>query len=123
MAVGLDATIPQIGYLIIAFAAAMALGGPFLTVALMKFRPKTALLSLFGIFLAGNLLAATAAGYGVMVVARVITGVASQAFFGIALSLCAQLTRPEVRGRAIAVVMDGLMLGTLLGMHRSVSTV
>ncbi|MER5387623.1 MFS transporter [Saccharopolyspora sp. NPDC002686] len=119
MAVGLDATIPQIGYLITAFAAAMALGGPFLSVALMKIRPKAALLGLFGIFLVGNLLAATAAGYGVMLVARIITGVASQAFFGIALSLCAQLTRPEVRGRAIAVVMNGLMLGTLLGMPLS----
>ncbi|MGP4017308.1 MFS transporter [Saccharopolyspora sp. 5N708] len=119
MADGLAASIPQIGYLITAFAAAMALGGPFLTVALLKVRPKPALLSLFAIFLAGNLLAATASGYGVMLVARIITGVASQAFFGIALSLCAQLTRPEVRGRAIAVAMNGLMLGTLLGMPLS----
>ncbi|KAA5826841.1 MFS transporter [Saccharopolyspora hirsuta] len=119
MAAGLGATIPQIGYLITAFAAAMALGGPLLTVVLMKTRPRAALLCLFAIFLGGNLLAATATGYGVMLVARVITGVASQAFFGVALSLCAQLTRPEVRGRAIAVVMNGLMLGTLLGMPLS----
>ncbi|MDA3649610.1 MFS transporter [Saccharopolyspora indica] len=119
MATGLGATIPQIGYLITAFAAAMAFGGPLLNVVLLRIRPRTALLSLFAIFLAGNVLAATAVGYGVMVVARVITGVASQAFFGVALSLCAQLTRPEVRGRAIAVVMNGLMLGTLLGMPLS----
>lgn len=119
MAAGLGATIPQIGYLITAFAAAMAFGGPLLSVVLLRIRPRTALLSLFAIFLVGNLLAATAVGYGVMVLARVITGVASQAFFGIALSLCAQLTRPEVRGRAIAVVMNGLMLGTLLGMPLS----
>ena len=33
----MDATIPQIGYLITAFAVAMAAGGPFLTVAVMKF--------------------------------------------------------------------------------------
>ncbi|WP_223843193.1 MFS transporter [Amycolatopsis methanolica] len=32
------------------------------------------------------------------------------------ISLTAQLTRSEVRGRAIAVVMNGLMLGTLLGL-------
>ncbi|MCI2421853.1 MFS transporter [Saccharopolyspora sp. K220] len=119
MADGLGATIPQIGYLITAFAAAMALGGPLLTVALLSVRPKPALLALFAIFLAGNLLAATASGYGVMLVARIITGVASQAFFGIAISLCAQLTRPEMRGRAIAVAMNGLMLGTLLGMPLS----
>ncbi|MEU5954575.1 MFS transporter [Streptomyces sp. NPDC047525] len=119
MADGLDATIPEIGYLITAFAAAMAFGGPFLTIALLKMRQKSALTVLFGIFLAGNVLAALAPDYRTMLVARVITGVASQAFFGVSISLCAQLTRPEVRGRAIAVALNGLMLGTLLGLPLS----
>ncbi|MGX1132350.1 DHA1 family inner membrane transport protein [Streptomyces glaucescens] len=119
MADGLDATVPQIGYLITAFAVAMAAGGPFLTVALMKLPPRTALMALFAVFLAGNVLAATATGYGVMLAARIVTGIASQAFFGVGISLCAQLTRPEVRGRAIAVAMNGLMLGTLLGLPLS----
>ncbi|MFE6158051.1 MFS transporter [Streptomyces sp. NPDC056486] len=119
MADGLDATIPEIGYLITAFAAAMAFGGPFLTIALLKMRQKTALIVLFGIFLAGNVLAALAPDYRTMLVARVITGIASQAFFGISISLCARLTRPEVRGRAIAVALNGLMLGTLLGLPLS----
>ncbi|MFF8450738.1 MFS transporter [Streptomyces leeuwenhoekii] len=119
MADGLNATVPQIGYLITAFAVAMAAGGPFLTVALMKLPPRTALMVLFAVFLTGNVLAATATGYGVMMAARIITGIASQAFFGIGISLCARITRPEVRGRAIAVAMNGLMLGTLLGLPLS----
>jgi predicted MFS family arabinose efflux permease len=119
MAEGLDATIPQIGYLITAFAVAMAVGGPFLTVALMKIPPRTALMVLFVIFLAGNVLAATATGYGMMMAARIVTGIASQAFFGVGISMCAQITRPEVRGRAIAAAMNGLMLGTLLGLPLS----
>ncbi len=119
MADGLDATIPEIGYLITAFAVAMAVGGPFLTVAVLRLRQKHALMVLFAVFLAGNVLAATASTYGAMVVARVVTGVASQAFFGVSVSLCAQLARPEARGRAIAVAMNGLMLGTLLGLPLS----
>ncbi|GHG79729.1 MFS transporter [Streptomyces griseocarneus] len=119
MAGGLGVTVPQIGYLITAFAMAMAFGGPFLTVAVLRLRPKPALMALFLIFLVGNVLAATATGYALMLVARVVTGVASQAFFGVAISLCAQLTRPEVRGRAMAVVLNGLMLGTLLGLPLS----
>ncbi|GAA2287193.1 MFS transporter [Streptomyces ruber] len=119
MAEGLDATIPQIGYLITAFAVAMAVGGPFLTVALMRFPPRTALMVLFVIFLAGNVLAATATSYGTMMAARITTGIASQAFFGVGISMCAQITRPEVRGRAIAAAMNGLMLGTLLGLPLS----
>ncbi len=119
MADGLDATIPEIGYLITAFAMAMAFGGPFLTMAVTKARPKQALMVLFAIFLFGNILAATASGYAVMVVARVVTGVAAQAMFGVSISVCAQLTRPEVRGRAVSVVLNGLMLGTLLGLPLS----
>ncbi|GAB2911376.1 hypothetical protein GCM10022245_53170 [Streptomyces mayteni] len=33
-----------------------------------------------------------------------------------AISLCVRLARAEIRGRAIAVLMNGLMLGTLLGL-------
>ncbi|MCX4758007.1 MFS transporter [Kitasatospora purpeofusca] len=116
LAEGLDATVPQIGYLITAFSVAMSFGGPLLAVALLRTRQKAALMLLFAIFLVGNVLAATASGYPVMLAARVVSGVAAQAFFGISISLCAQLTRPEVRGRAIAVLMNGLMLGTLLGL-------
>ncbi|WP_078992836.1 MFS transporter [Streptomyces sp. MMG1121] len=116
MADGLHTTVPRIGYLITAFAAAMAAGGPVLTVLLRRLPPRTALLALLGLFLAGNVLAATATGYGTMLAARIVTGAASQAFFGVALSLCARLTRPEIRGRAVAVAMNGLMLGTLLGL-------
>ncbi|OUC94564.1 MFS transporter [Streptosporangium minutum] len=119
MADGLNATIPQIGYLITAFAVAMAAGGPFLTLAVLKLRPKPALMLLFAIFIVGNLLAATAPSYPVMMAARIITGVASQAFFGVAISLAVQLTPPQVRGRSIAVVMNGLMVGTLLGLPLS----
>jgi MFS transporter, DHA1 family, inner membrane transport protein len=116
MAAGLEVSIPQVGYLITAFAVAMAFGGPVLTMLVLRLRPKTALMVLFGIFLAGNVLAAAAAGYGAMVVARLVTGMAAQAFFGASISICAVLVRPEVRGRAFAVVMNGLMLGTLLGL-------
>jgi DHA1 family inner membrane transport protein len=116
IASGLDVSIPQVGYLITAFAAAMALGGPVLTVLAMRLRPKTALLLLFAVFLAGNVLAATAPGYPAMLLARLVTGAASQAFFGAAVSICVVLVQPEVRGRAISMVINGLMLGTLLGL-------
>ncbi|MEU8404413.1 MFS transporter, partial [Nonomuraea sp. NPDC048892] len=119
MAAGLGATIPQIGYLITAFAVAMTVGGPFLTIAVARLRPNPALTALFVIFLVGNVLSAVSGSYPAMLVARVITGVASQAFFGLAISLATQLTDERVRGRAIAVVLNGLMVGTLLGLPLS----
>ncbi|MCE6997648.1 MFS transporter [Saccharothrix sp. S26] len=116
MAAGLHVTIPEIGYLITAFAAAMAVGGPLLTVLMLRLRPKPALMALFAVFLVGNVLAATATGYDVMLAARVITGAASQAFFGVALSVTSAVVAPDLRGRATATVLNGLMLGTLLGL-------
>ncbi|WP_274912381.1 MFS transporter [Streptomyces sp. WZ-12] len=113
---GLGATIPQVGYLITAFAVAMALGGPFLATAVLKLPHKTALMVLFAIFLAGNILAALSTDYWTMAAGRVITGVASSAFLGVSLSIVAEITRPEVRGKAIGAAMNGLMLGTLLGL-------
>ncbi|WP_030672832.1 MFS transporter [Streptomyces sp. NRRL B-1347] len=116
MADGLGVTISEIGYLITAFAMAMAFGGPFLTAALLKLEQKRALMVIFAVFLTGNALAALAPDYRTMLVARVVTGIASQAFFGVGISMATQLTRPEIRGRAVAVALNGLMLGTLLGL-------
>ncbi|MDQ4110476.1 MAG: MFS transporter [Actinomycetota bacterium] len=116
LADGLGTGVEQIGYLVTIFAVAMAVGGPILTVLLLRVPPKTALMVIFAIFLVGNLLAALATSYSMMVVARIISGVASQAFFGVAVSLCARLVDERIRGRAVGVAMNGLMLGTLLGL-------
>ncbi|MGP3989633.1 MFS transporter [Streptomyces sp. 3N207] len=113
---GLDVTVSQVGYLVTAFAAAMTVGGPFLAAGVLRLRPKPALLLLFGIFLAGNVLAAVASSYAVMLVARIVTGTASAAFLGAAISLSVRLVRPELAGRAVSVALNGLMLGTLLGL-------
>ena len=116
LAAGLDATIAEIGYLVTVFAVAMAVGGPVFVFFLHRVPPKASLLTILTVFLIGNVIAIFASSYGVMVVARVVTGVASQAFFGVAISLCARLVDESMRGRAIGVAMNGLMLGTLLGL-------
>ncbi|GAA0222712.1 MFS transporter [Cryptosporangium japonicum] len=116
LSAGLDTGIAQIGYLVTVFAVSMAVGGPVLVLRLRRVAPKRALLIVLTIFFAGNLLAALAPTYWTMIVARIVTGAASQAFFGIAISLCVRAVAPEVRGRAVGVVMTGLMVGTLLGL-------
>ncbi|NUS92967.1 MAG: MFS transporter [Nocardia sp.] len=116
LAESLHTGIAQIGYLVTVFAAAMALGGPLLVLALLRIPPRTAITVVFAIFFAGNLLAALAPSYAVMLVARVVTGIAAQAFFGLAVSLALRLVGEQFRGRAVSVVMSGLMLGTLLGL-------
>lgn len=115
----LGVSIPEIGYLVTVFALAMALGGPPLTLAVMRMSTKRALLTLFIVFLIGNGLAALSTSYGMMLAGRLVTGAASGAFFGVALSAVAQITAPEVRGRATSLALQGLMLGTALGLPLS----
>lgn len=115
----LAATIPQIGYLVTAFALAMALGGPPLAMSVQRLRTNHAMLVLFIIFFIGNALAATSTSYGTMLAGRLVTGAASGAFFGVALSAVAQITASEARGRATSLALQGLMLGTALGLPLS----
>lgn len=55
-------------------------------------------------------------GYQVMVIARVITGIAAAAFFGVALTACAELVEPNLFSRAASMVLGGLMVGTVFGL-------
>ncbi|WP_248925118.1 MFS transporter [Paenibacillus hamazuiensis] len=109
-------TIAAVGYLISSYAAGMIVGGPLLTVVLLKVPRKQAFLALAFVFLAGQTLGALASGYGVMLAARIITGVSSAACFGVSLAICFSLVRPESHGQAASVVLGGLMVATALGL-------
>jgi predicted MFS family arabinose efflux permease len=112
----LGASVGEIGFLISLYSAGMVLGGPLITVGLMGVRRRTALLWLTAVFVAGQALGALATGYAVLGVARVITGVASSAFFGVAISLAVEMSPTAMQGRAAGTVLGGLMVATVLGL-------
>ncbi|OPA73602.1 MFS transporter [Paenibacillus selenitireducens] len=109
-------SVSAVGYLISGYAGAMVIGGPVLTVGLLNIPKKKALLALVTFFLIGQSLGALAWSYESMMVARIITGVASSAGFGVSLSICAGLVGPESRGRAASIVIGGLMVATVIGL-------
>ncbi|WP_408008093.1 MFS transporter [Pseudalkalibacillus sp. A8] len=111
-----DVSIPAIGYLISAYAVGMVIGGPILTIGLLKLPRKQALLTLSLIFLAGQIIGALATTYEVMMVARIITGVSSAAGFAVSISICASLVSPQLLGRASSIVLGGLMVATVIGL-------
>lgn len=111
-------SVAEIGYLISLYALGMAIGGPLVTALLLRLNApnKPALLVLLGLYVAGGALAALAPGYGVMAIARVVTGAASSACFGVALAIAADLVASQARGRAASIVLGGLMLAPVLGL-------
>ena len=111
-----NVSFPAIGYLVTIYAGTMAIGGPLLTVGLLKVSRKNALLGLIALFIVGQVIGSMAQGYNIMVVARVITGIAAAAFFGVALTTCAELVDQKLFARAASVVLGGLMVGTVFGL-------
>lgn len=109
-------SIPAVGYLVSVYAGGMVVGGPILTVALLRTPRKAALLSLLGLFVAGQTLGAMAPSYWVMLVARVITALAASAFFGLAAAACVELVGPSARARALSIVFGGMMLAQVVGL-------
>ncbi|SFD58957.1 Predicted arabinose efflux permease, MFS family [Actinopolyspora alba] len=116
MAQELGVSVSRVGYLISLYALAMAIGGPLLNTALLRLPRRWALMVLFGAFVTGEVLGALSPGYGSLLVARLITGAVSGAFFGVAIAAAIQLAGPNVAARASSVVLSGLMAGTVLGL-------
>ncbi|MCG8517877.1 MAG: MFS transporter [Pseudomonadales bacterium] len=118
LASALSVAVSDIGTLISLYAGGMVIGGPLLTLLILHrgVPNRRALLALLACYAIAQALAAQADSYAVMAVARVVTGVAASACFGIALAICAEVVSPERRGRASSLVFAGLMLATVLGM-------
>ncbi|UTM56218.1 MFS transporter [Photobacterium sp. CCB-ST2H9] len=116
LAADLGVSLAEIGYLVSTFAASMAIGGPLLMLVLSRFPPRTILVSLYAVFILGELFGALAQSYLQLVFARAVTGMVSGAFFGVSIGLCTRITAPQDTLRAIAMVLAGIMLGTIIGL-------
>ncbi|GJI99944.1 MFS transporter [Duganella rhizosphaerae] len=117
LALALGEPVTRIGYLISLYAIGMVVGGPLITVGMLKLRitKKDGLLGLLSLYVIAQSIAASATSYDVMACARLATGVAASACFGVSLAICADLVGVHARGRAAAVVIGGLMLASVVG--------
>lgn len=105
----------QAGYLISAYALAIVVGGPLLTIYLARFNKKTVLAGLMVLFIVGNLLSAFAPNYIVLIASRVITGLVQGPFYGIGAVVATNLVSEKMAGRAVGQMFAGLTLANVLG--------
>ncbi|WP_410639511.1 MFS transporter [Amycolatopsis sp. lyj-346] len=101
--------------LVTAFAIAYAIGSPLFAAATGTWERRTLLVAALAVTGAGNLFAALAPGYGSLLVARVVTAVGAAVFTPAASAVAAELTAPERRGRAVALVFGGLTVALIFG--------
>ena len=76
---------------------------------------KPLLLGLMAVFTLGNLASVLAPTYDTLMVSRFVAGLPHGAFFGIAALVAAHLMGPQNRAKAVAHVMSGLTVATVLG--------
>lgn len=107
-------SIATAGHLISAYALGVVFGAPLLAVV-HKFAPKTVLLSLGGLMLAGALLSVAAPSYGVLLVARFISGLPHGAYFGVASIVAVRLSDEGKGTSSIAVMIMGMCIANMIG--------
>ena len=115
IATDLGVSIPTAGLLISAYAIGVMLGAPLMTLTTGRMRRRTLLVSLAGIFTAGNLLAALSTNYEVLLAARVLTSLNHGAFFGVGSIVAMGLVPREKSAGAVAAMFMGLTIANVVG--------
>lgn len=108
-------SIPTAGLLVTGYALGVVIGAPLMTVLGTRISRKRMLMLLMGLFIAGNLLSAVAPVFGVMLAGRVVASLAHGAFFGIGSVVAAELVAPEKKAGAIAMMFTGLTVANVVG--------
>jgi MFS transporter, DHA1 family, inner membrane transport protein len=112
---GMAVSIPAAGHVISAYALGVVVGAPVIATLGARLPRRALLLGLMVAFVLGNLATAAASSYGVLVLARFLTGLPHGAYFGVASLVAADLVDPGRRGRAVSRVMLGLAVANVLG--------
>ncbi len=110
----LNISIPVAGHFISAYALGVCAGAPMLIVA--RKRPlKHILLVLMALMLVGNLGAAMAPDYWLLLAARFISGLPHGAYFGVASIVAGKLGEEEKSSEAVSIMIAGMTVANLFG--------
>ena len=115
IAASLNISEPAAGHVISAYALGVVVGAPLIAAITARVPRKTILLSLMAVFSLGNLATVFAPTYESLIVARFVAGLPHGAFFGIAALVAARMLGPGKRAKAVAQVMTGLTVATVIG--------
>ncbi|MFB4312786.1 Cmx/CmrA family chloramphenicol efflux MFS transporter [Actinomadura sp. 21ATH] len=115
MAADLGVSVPAAGLLISAYAIGMVVGAPVLAMATLRVPRRTALLGFLGAFALVHAVGALTSSYEVLFATRLVGAFVSAGFFGVAIVAAIGLVPANAKGRAIAIVLGGITVSTILG--------
>ncbi|MFI7696627.1 MFS transporter [Nonomuraea sp. NPDC049655] len=115
LAASLEVTEGAAGQSVTVFAVAYALSSPVLATVAARVPRRALLVTALVVLGLANLGSALAPSFPVLVVSRVLAAAGAAAYTPGAGAVAAVLVRPELRARALAVVVGGLTVATALG--------
>lgn len=102
-------------HVISAYALGVVVGAPVLAVLGARMSRRLLLVLLMVAYAVANVLSAFAASYGQLIGARFLSGLPHGAFFGVGALVAASVVPPGQRTKAIARMMVGLTVATVIG--------
>lgn len=106
--------IPTAGHLISAYAIGVFCGAPLLLV-MRRARLKDILLGLAAVMFIGNMCAAAAPSYGILLAARFVSGLPHGAYFGVASIVASRLADEGKGTQAVSIMIAGMTVANLFG--------
>lgn len=114
IAASLGSRVETVGLGVATFTGAYALSGPILAGRAGR-RPHRSLLISVGLFTVANIATAASGNVWVFLAARGLAGGAAGVYSPLSTAVAAGLVEPRMRGRALALVLSGLAVGTVFG--------
>ena len=115
LAQGFSVSIATAGLLVTGYALAVTVSAPIVTAFTMRIPRKRLMLGLILLFIVGNTLAALATNYSILMLGRILSGIAHGVFFAISTKVAVQLVEKNKQASAIALMFSGLTVALVLG--------
>ena len=108
-------TLAQAGLTVSLYALGVTIGAPLLTVLTGKWNRRNLMLGIMLLFISGNLLAAFAPTFLILLVGRILAALAHGIFMSVSTVIAADVVEPSRRASAIAIMFTGLTVATVTG--------
>lgn len=106
---------PTAGHAVSAYALGVVIGAPLIAALCARVPRKRLLVALMVAFTVGNAATVLAPSFGMLVLARFVSGLPHGAYFGVASLAAATLAPVGQRAKAVAAVMLGLSAANVVG--------
>ncbi|WP_260463091.1 MFS transporter [Streptomyces sp. TRM72054] len=111
----LGVSVSHAGLLITAFAIGMIVGAPTMAMATLRLPQRLTLILALSVFCLGHLVAALSTSFTIVLAARVVTALATGAFWSVGFVVATTAAGPHNATRATGVMIGGLTLANVVG--------